>query len=139
MDTPGANIERHDLPRDRRGTEGQPVGARAVQRVSNVEVMGERFRPIFEWMHRCVSADKSTLPIWRRPVLIVTRLRIGIVELFVSKYASELIDKRGSALHGQIIVVMGDLVSKVPEQGSIGFSQFYPRPLTKRIVRLGNV
>ena len=105
-----------------------PVGGRGLQRVADVQVVGERLRPVLPRVHRRVGRDEALRPVGRR-----ARARSGGPSRPGSRRARRR-TARGSARAGRAVgaedrlVVVRDLVAHVAEQRAVGLLQLLAHP-----------
>lgn len=89
---------------------GQPEGGGGVERVPQVEVVGEALRPVLPGVHGGVGRDVPLLPALGRALRVVPVDRRLVVRSLVAERLSEAVELEARAAR-RLVLVLGPPVS----------------------------
>ncbi len=112
-----------------------PEGPGRVQRVDDVEVVGEGLGEVLPRMRGRVGADEALPPVGGRALAVVALQRVLVARPLVAEDRAARL-QRGAVADQAVPAVMGDLVPEMAEQRAVGLAQGLAAALALGVVGL---
>src|SRR5665213_3927820 len=95
-------------------------GAGHFQGIDNVEVMRPGLGEILPGMRGSISADETFLPVGNSAIGVIDLQRLAVIHRLIAENIPTRLDET-AVTNQNIPKIMADLMTKVTEQGAVGF------------------